>query len=236
MKLEGFDFTELKGKISKINEGRNNIICLLAYGSMLTDSKNASDLDIIIVVNSFNPSLDNLFKLLSEEFEKLDFHVYLQKEIEQNLSFFTREYVLEYLAKGLCLCGENIFKDKFSEVTEIQYKRSIFIRSVEHVQMVRKVFFSGKHNDEYKLKYLKKYILRLSINILLFNKIMSHTECSKMSLPDVLGIMEKENYISRKYLNSDRIPDSLEDSYNLFCVISENLLNCRKYFDQEIDT
>lgn len=231
MKSGGFDFTELRDKISKINEGGNNIVCLLAYGSILTDPKNASDLDIIIVVDSFNPSLFNLFKLLSEEFEKLDFHIYLQKEIEQNLSFFTREYVLEYLAKGLCLCGENIFKDKFSEVTDIQYKRSMFIRSVEHVQMVRKVFFSGKHSDEYKLRYLKKYILRLSINILLFNKIMSHSECSKMSLPDVLSIMEKKSYISRKYLNSERIPESLEESFKLFCAISENLFNCRKDFE-----
>jgi len=149
--------------------------------------------------------------------------LYLQKEIDTDLSFFTREYVLEYLSKGLCICGKNIFKNKFEKIIETEYQKSILIRSTEHTQMVRKVFFSNIYSNEYKLKYIKKYILRLSVNILLFYKIKPYAELSILPYLEVMRLMKENLFIESEVVKLD----SLKESFGVFCIISSNLVGAR---------
>jgi hypothetical protein len=205
-----------------------NIKCFLVYGSLLVDARNANDADIIVVVEKFTPALSELLAHVLAEFEKVDFHVYLREEVEGDVSFFTREYVLEYLAKGLCLCGENIFKACFSEVTEAQYKESIFIRSVEHVQMTRKVFFSNAYDDGYKIRYIQKYSRRLSINTLLFLQKASYDELSALSYPQVLALMREHKLLQDETDPTGNPQLSLQENFDLFCALSRNLLDCRR--------
>jgi len=197
--------------------------CFLVYGSLLQGVERPNDLDVIIVVDAFEKT-QAIFEAISKHFpeSKLDFHIYLTEEVETGVSFFTREYVLEYLSKGMCLCGENLFKDKFEQVTLLQYKKSMFIRSVEHVQMVRKTLFSDTLSKERKLIFVRKYLLRLSINVLLFNNISSHEALSSMTLLEVLRLMKEFHFLTdfdEKLLTEG----SWEEVFNLFSTVSARL-------------
>lgn len=225
LKLESLENLKKDLEALRIETG---LECFLIYGSLLKGIENANDLDVIVVVDTFKKT-QSIFDALKKHFpdSKLDFHVYTKDEIEGDVSFFTREYVLEYLAKGLCLCGENVFEKKFKDINPEQYKESIFIRSVEHVQMVRKTVFSASFNEEQKLRFVRKYLLRLSINILLFNGISSHENLNSMSLVEVLETLRKNNLLEGGDMENTE-ESTLEETFALFCKISQNLLLSRK--------
>lgn len=225
LKLESLK--SLKKDLEALKE-ETGLECFLVYGSLLQGVEHVNDLDIIVVVNKFTKT-QLIFDSIKKHFpdSKLDFHIYLKDEVEADVSFFTREYVLEYLSNGLCLCGENFFKEKFKEVTPEQYKESMFIRSVEHVQMVRKKIFSQELDEEQKLKFVRKYLLRLSINILLFSGIASHEKLSSMSLVEVMRTMKDSGFLIEFDEHQIRT-GSLEEVFGIFCRVSENLIFSRK--------
>ena len=91
---------------------RDGLVSILIYGSIISDESAAKDIDIIIVVKKVDFTINSLFELLASRYSDLDFNVYSYKEILSGLSFYTREFKLEYIAKGLCIYGENIFQDE----------------------------------------------------------------------------------------------------------------------------
>ena len=155
-----------------LTSSKDNIICVLIYGSILNDDYIANDLDAIIVVKKVDSTLKDIFILFSNTFKKLDIHIYSQDEISKGISFYTREFILEYLSKdGICIFGENIFKYEFSKINYFQYRESMLIRAVERLQMVRKKYFLSTDNNDEKIKYINKYFLRLAKNILILERI-----------------------------------------------------------------
>jgi len=167
------EFLNLKNDIKSLDSNRN-IICLLLFGSVLFDSNNAKDFDIIIVVKKVDPGLKELIALFSSRYEKVDFDIFTQKKMIKNLSFYTREFKLEYLAKGLCVYGKNIFIDMWKKVNRYEYKQSLLIRNIEYLQLVRQKYYSSE-NELVKLAYLKKYFLRISKSVLLYWGIDDHS-------------------------------------------------------------
>lgn len=185
----------MNNKIKTIREEINrlssidNLVCVLLYGSVITDSDRPEDLDGIVIVKNVDSQLTEFFDLLHQHFNKLDFNVYTENEVKSGISYFTREFKLEYLAKGECLYGENIFVEMYSKVADSQYKLSIFIRTVEHLQMARQKYFFGLKNEEEKSKYLKKYFLRITKNILLFYRQHDHTSANQLNDRDLFRQM-----------------------------------------------
>ncbi len=217
---------EIIKKEIKSLEIASNIVCLILYGSVTTNAENPDDLDGIIVVKEITPALDELFYLLKLHFTKLDFNIYSKYEVENNISYFTREFKLEYLAKGLCILGENIFMSIYSLVTEKQYKFSLLVRSIEHLQLVRQKYFFGLKSEEEKYKYLKKYLVRISKNILLFYGKFTHTTVNELTDSQVF----KELYVSKVFdriivINSVTLS---KDLLTLFSFIENALYRMRK--------
>ncbi len=206
---------------------RDNIACFLLYGSILKKKK-FEDVDIIIVVKDIKINIDSLFTLVYTKFPKPDFHLYSVEEIESNLSFFTREYVMEYLAKALCVFGENPFKTKFNEVTHFQYQQSLLVRSIEHVQMVRKVFFSQKCDYGYKEYYLKKYFNRLAKNLLLFRGICDYERVNTLSEKKVIKILVENKILKRSYSSRNFSKNNLSNLFEVFCEMGKNLILCKR--------
>lgn len=210
---------------------KDNLVSILIYGAMLTDRNTAHDLDIIIVVKKVDSTLNSLFELLSGRYKNLDFNVYSFEEILNDLSFFTREFKLEYLTKGVCIYGENIFVDEFKKVNNYKYKQSILIRSIEHLQMVRQKYFSVVISYDQKFNFLKKYFLRISRNILLFSGTDNHSSVNNIS----------QNEIIQKLVNVgmfDTLPNvdnvkTIDEYFNLFDIISKVLIKCKQKFDSE---
>jgi hypothetical protein len=217
----------LKNEISRLRCG-DNVACFLLYGSIFEKKEKINDTDIIVVLKDISLNSDELSDFIFRKFHNPDFHLYSLDEVDNNLSFFTREYVLEYLAKGVSLYGENIFQKKFAEITKSQYLESILIRSIEHVQMVRKVYFSQKHTPEYKLSYVKKYSIRVARNILLFRGISDYVSLDALSPDQILELLKKNNLLTSKNDSFENSANSLEHYYRIFCDISVNLINCKK--------
>ncbi len=221
------EFLKLQKQISLLNN-KGNFVSILIYGAMLLDSNKAKDLDIVIVVKKVNAELSNLFNLL-EKYKNLDFNIYTYDEITNNLSYYTREFKLEYLSKGLCIYGKNIFYDEFLKVSDYQYKQSILIRSIEHLQIVRQKYFSNLLSEEKKFLFLEKYFLRISKNILLFKGVEDHTSVNNLSPIDIFKKLV--NIKMFDYLPElDNIKNS-EQYFSLFSLISEALIICKKDFD-----
>ncbi len=99
--------------------------------------------------------------------------------------------------------------------------------------MVRKVYFSEKHTAEYKLHFLKKYIVRLSRNILLFKNITSYDHLDTISADQLLEILKQHNLLAKDYDWPIDDSKTIEYYYGLFCEISVNLIDCKKELDSK---
>lgn len=228
------DILALQCEVNQLRS-KSNILCFLLYGSILkeSDQSRIKDTDIILVLRDLSFDSSDIFEFIHKRFYNPDFHVYGAEELRSGLSHFTREYVMEYLAKAKCLFGTNVFVDLFSQVSTRQYKESILIRSIEHTQMVRKVFFSTKYTTEHKIEYLRKYIIRLSRNILLFKKLASYTELDKLSdveIVEMVQVIIKTEESFAELLQSAYLPSL----YKLFVMTSAFLLECKNEVTNEI--
>ncbi len=218
------EFIELKKDIESLTE-KENIISFLLYGSMLTDRNNANDLDGVIIVKKVDGSLKSLFKLLENKYKKLDFNIYSEEEVLNNLSYYTREFKLEYLSKALCLYGKNILEDKSLEVSSFSYKQSILIRSIEHLQLVRQKYFLSSVSDDIKLAYFNKYLIRICKNILLFKGLYSYINVNNLSEREIIiKISEIKHFNIFNSLENIKSP---EDYILLFNILSKILIKLK---------
>ncbi|MCX6754514.1 MAG: hypothetical protein NTU81_01635 [Candidatus Nomurabacteria bacterium] len=220
------ELLSLKKDISLIS-CKNNLVCVLIYGSILKDDYKADDLDVIIVVKKVDSTLNEIFKLFSNVFNKLDIHTYSQEEISQGLSFYSREFILEYLAnEGMCIFGNNIFKNEFLNINAYQYKQSMLIRSIERIQMVRKKYFISSVGQDEKLKYLKKYFLRISKSILILENKENNDSLKNLTQEEVNQKLFTSGVLD--FLIDSSHLNNLDDCFNLFDNISNVLTRCKK--------
>jgi len=210
---------------------RENLVSVLAYGTTVSNRDIADDLDIVIVARKVDSFLGVLFELLSSGFKNLDFNVYSEEEFSNSLSYYTREFKLEYLAKGFCIYGINIFEQEYKKVNKYSYRQSILIRSIEHLQMVRQKYFSVFLEPDQKLYYLKKYFFRISKNILLFKGICDHSSVNNMTDGEIMGNLFDLGVFS--VLPNLEEVKTLEGYFNLFDIISVVLIKCKKEFDSQ---
>lgn len=209
----------------------SNITCVFFYGSIYKKILKADihDTDMTIVIKDDKVDITPLLVLLQKYFENLDFHIYTDSEIKNGLSFFTREFVLEYITKGLCVYGKNVLHDQYKKVTKNQYVESIFIRSVEYLQMVRKVYYSNSYNFDYKLNYLKKYVIRLARCIILMKGYALWDELERMPPNQILSLLFEKKHLRKEFKVEVRGSErSLEYYYRLFCDIGKNLHEIRR--------
>lgn len=208
-----------------------NITCVYLYGSIYKKIHKIDtfDTDMTIVIKDEKIDISPLFLYLQKYFENIDFHLYTNKEINNDLSFYTREFVLEYVTKGLCVYGNSdILTNQYKKVTREQYVRSIFIRSVEYLQTVRAVYYSNKYAIDYKLRYIKKYATRLARCIILMNGYTTWDELERMTPNQIIKMLSDRKHISSEF-NKDAMDLELplEFYFRLFCEIGRNLNKIR---------
>ncbi|MCX6717458.1 MAG: NUDIX domain-containing protein [Candidatus Taylorbacteria bacterium] len=214
-----------------------NITCVYLYGSIYKKIHKIDtfDTDMTIVIKDEKIDISPLFLYLQKYFENIDFHLYTNKEINNDLSFYTREFVLEYVTKGLCVYGNNkILIDQYHNVTREQYVKSIFIRSVEYLQLVRAVYYSNKYTNDYKLRYIKKYATRLARCIILIKGYSTWDELEIMTPNQIIKMLSDRKHISsefKKDVMDLELP--LEYYFKLFCEIGGNLHKTRPQLEEK---
>lgn len=201
-------------KISELRSS-SNIACLLLYGSVIKKSpEDINDTDIILVVHDITEGIEEIFCYIRRNFKNPDIHIYALSEIDSNLAYLGREFILEYLAKGTVLFGENVFKNKYAEVNQMQYRVSMLVRSAEYLQRIRKLYFSQNIDEDEALVYVKKYIVRLSKCVLILKGILSHSELDSIQADVVLSIMHKNRLLDRD-ITHDTITE-LSQAFHIF--------------------
>ena len=209
----------------------SNITCVFFYGSIYKKILKADihDTDIAIVIKDDKVDITALLLLLQKYFENLNFHIYTESEIKNGLSFLTREFALEYITKGLCIYGKNILQKQYKKATKNQYIESLFIRSVEYLQRVRKVYYSNNYNFDYKINYLKKYVTRLACCIILMKSYVLWDELDRMSPDQILSLLFEKKYLQKEFKIEAKGPERpLEYYYRLFCDIGKGLQEIRR--------
>ncbi len=221
------DFLILKKEIKNL-KNIDNILSVVVYGSALLNKKRVNDLDGIVIVEDVDFSVLNLFNLLISKYKKLDFNIYTQEELINKISFYTREFKLEYLAKGNCIYGENLLKKEFLKTSKFEYRHSLLIRTIEHLQMVRQKFLTSNIDDVQKRVFLEKYFWRISRNLLLFKGGYNHASVNKLTQKEVLKKLHTLNlYNCLPKVNSRT---SLNELFNYFKLINEAIIKCKKEF------
>lgn len=229
MKAPRKDLLDLKRKILLLPHA-DNLVCFLIFGSILNSEKNVNDFDAIVIVKKVDSTLNELFKLLVRKYKKLDVNIYAQEEVLNNLSFYTREFKLEYLARGLCLLGKNMLASEYSRVNEYEYKQSMLIRSIKRLQTVRQRYLSASLTPQEKITYIKKYLLRISRSILILQGLENDLSVNKLQQDEInqrlteMGVLD-----SSLDFRKIRTPDEYFDFFD--SVISKALIRCKKDFD-----
>lgn len=204
--------------------------CFVLYGSYIRGEDNFDDLDGVLVVEKVDDSLAEIFSLLKDKFKKLDINIYSTEEVLNGLSFYTREFKLEYLAKGVAVIGENIFIKEYQKISVFQYKRSILIRSIEHVQMVRQKYFFGSLSELEKKKFLIKYFYRISKNILLFLGEENHTTVNELKFKDISERLKLEHY-SKEGIDITNL--SIKEIFNKFEALEKKLFFLKSKLEED---
>lgn len=138
------------------------------YGSFLYKDF-AGDLDIILIIKNYDYSVVKLVGVLEDRYKDLDLDIYTTDEIKSGLEYYRKEFRLEYLAKSKCVIGDpDLFINMHRNVGKEEYKSSIIVRSVDHVQKVRLKYTSSTTLSRDKIKYIKKYYFRILKNLLLY--------------------------------------------------------------------
>ncbi|MFA6050373.1 MAG: NUDIX domain-containing protein [Candidatus Paceibacterota bacterium] len=208
----------------------NNITCIFFYGSIYKKIHKADikDTDMTIVIKDDKVDITPLFVYLQEYFENHDCHIYTEDEIENDISFFTREFVIEYITKGLLVYGKDVLREQYKKVTKEQYVESIFIRSAEYLQLVRKVYYSTDYSFEYKINYLKKYATRLARCVILMKGYALWDELERMPPNQIISMLYEKNHLPKEYKVEMKDSEmSLGYYYTLFCDIGKNLHKIR---------
>lgn len=212
----------LKEDLKKI-DCIKNIECVILFGSAVYNFDCAKDLDIIIVVKKIDHKIKDLFFLFEKYKIKIDFDLFTVEEIRNNLSFYNREFKLEYLAKGIPIIGNNIFIEEYKNINIYSYKNSILVHLIDYLQKIRLSYF-GHFDEIEKISYLRKYYFRILKGVLLFYGVGDHTYVNNLKDEDVVLRIQDLGFsinTSINFLN-------LNDLFDRFQTVGEIIVICMK--------
>lgn len=162
----------------------NRIICLVAYGSSLSDSAiPPKDFDFILLLKSFDPQ-DFLFvKDIKIKFP-CDFFIDYQDQIERKgLKNYQRgrhgSYFVAVLAHARNLIGDNIYAKYLPLIPRHKIKSDLLFRIEEYFYRIQKIYTSQSDAQAIIDNDIIKYICRICIDLLLFHDELTFKDMHK---------------------------------------------------------
>jgi len=216
------DFENARKDLS-IQSFAKDLVCFIVFGSSVVNAntgKVPDDVDICIVANNRKADLHQISEFIFTYFKNPDFRIYFQDEIDSDLQFMdvgVGVFSMEYFADGIVLFGRNIFIEKLPKIDKTKLKESYLNKIFEYILRIRVVYISKNSTYEYKMWHIHKYVIRLSIDILLYNGSIAYSDLKKITKYEIFnlckdyGILKKETIIDF---------DNLENMYKLFQEIN----------------
>ena len=153
---------------------KENQICILSYGSQHLKEDfnyNSSDYDIHVLIKHLNSKSLNFYRDIFKHYTKVDVSllavedvILADKCIFQNGT--QGVYFLYVLAQAKVLAGKNFYIDILDRVDSDQVKESLQFKIKEYLWKLRRLYIA-----ESKILDLKKYLIRLQKDILMYKYI-----------------------------------------------------------------
>lgn len=187
---------------------------IYVYGSFLYKDF-SGDLDLILIMKTYDPKLIKLIEVLQNTYKEIDLDVYTEEEISTKLPYSSKEFRLEYLITARCVLGDpELFINLFSKVEDREYKNSILIRTIDHIQKVRLQYTDTTILKRDKIKFIRKYYFRILKNILLHNNFGSYYEVNDL-LEDSIVFTVKSKF-PEDDINNILLINNFEESVQCF--------------------
>ena len=205
-----------------------DLVCFIVFGSSVVNhnmGKTPDDVDVCVVMSNREANLHQVSEFIFGSFEKPDFRIYFQDEIESNLQFMDKGvgvFAIEYFANGVTLFGQNIFINKLPTIDKAKLKESYLNKIFEYIIRIRGVYVSRNLTHEYKIWHIHKYVIRLAIDILLYNDYISYGHLRNLTKYDIIDLCKRYGII-KKDTNVDF--DNLVKMYELFKEINLYIVN-----------
>lgn len=209
-----------------------DVLCFIVFGSSVVNSNTGTapqDVDVCIVVRNREADLQSITEFVFKCFPGPDYRIYFLDELESNLPFMDKGvgvFALEYFADGISLYGENIFRNLLKNIDKNKLKESYLNKIFEYVIRIREVKHSLAYDGKYKLWHIHKYIIRLIIDMLLYNEVFSYAELKNKTKLDLLELARKNNFFPTELevnFDSSNSLYKLYDYINLYLVRSTTI-------------
>jgi hypothetical protein len=102
------------------------------------------------------------------------------------------------------------------------------IRSIEYIQNVRLKYLTSFLDDSQKIKYMKKYFIRICKGLLLFYDYDTHTSVNKLSDLEVINKVVSLGILESKPKSFDKI--NVDDLFNCFKLLDKAVIKSRVDF------
>jgi hypothetical protein len=212
----------------------NNILCFVVYGSSVNNQsyvRKSNDVDLCLVLKDRNVNLEEVSNFIYSNFEKPDFTIYFQDEVESTMPFRDTGisyFCIEFFANGVLIHGENIFKEKLLKLDREKYKFGHIEKIFEYTLRIRRGYYSKTFSSkEERNGFLNKYITRLLRSVLLYYDYSTYLELENMQQNEIYMHAKKCNIISDKVgpiFSSDISLYQVFEEINLY-VIKRNSIS-----------
>lgn len=174
---------------------KNDIICLLNYGSVKIkeDYNNNSDIDFHIVLKKINNETLSDLKNIFNFSEKIDVSIHsIDEIISKNSVIFQNGnqgvYFIHVLASAEVLLGENIYKKLITEIDDKKVTSSVIEKMRYYVWLLRRNYILK--ND---ILVFKKYFIRILKDILILEKSINQTNISTLNSREIVNMFIDRN-------------------------------------------
>jgi len=199
MNLESRFLNEILNLFSK-----DRIICILFYGTNAFNRSESkfSDYDFYVMFDKFLKEDDILIKQLINLFPNLNIDITYQylEDLEkigwQNYQLGNHGlfYMLNF-AQSILLYGYNIFQRKLILIDNDKLRESILFQIQEYFWRLDNWFLKEDENELLYSRY-KKYVIRILVDILLFNGDISFQEINVKLYKEIIQLVNIKPYIS----------------------------------------
>lgn len=154
--------------------GKNRVICIINYGSVLSNSSiEPKDYDLIVLIKDFNPFDYSILREIKINYRKAEIFLdYLNVIKKRGILNYQRgrhgSYFFKVLAYGKCLYGKNYYLKNIKEISLKQIRKDLLYRIEEYFYRIQKDYINNFDLNKEDLQ-IKKYISRICLDLLLFS-------------------------------------------------------------------
>lgn len=210
---------------------KKRVVSLIFFGSQrYKRSKIGSDYDLYLVLDKYNKEdITKIREIVDNISIDLDLTIQYFNQMSLDPNDFQDGtmgcFALDYLSLGECLLGTNIFIDYKKNVREVEYKKSLLRKINEYAYRYRRELTTLGLENDYLLKFTKKYMSRIIIDIFLYWKSYPLSKLRFMNVDEVLALALTHEWFSDISLEFPKEDSQFEEIISQRHIIFESIYN-----------